>query len=120
MYGIELSSLTLPALLTEVYELNFRSADTQKTIRKQTKKLSDQNRRFFRWLGEGISPDSREDDNDRYTAVMNSEAIHHLKNIKKISEELMNELAANQPLGKGVGKRDHILSSPSSALRHSL
>jgi len=40
---------------------------------------------------------------------MNSEAVHHLKNIKKISEELMNELTVYQPLGKGVGKRDHII-----------
>ncbi|MCL2517315.1 MAG: ATP-dependent DNA helicase [Oscillospiraceae bacterium] len=109
MYGAELSSLSLPDIKDIADSLNLKHDDTQKFVRKTTGVLSDESKRLFRGLVEKTVVMNMEDEPDRFAAVIDDEAYRHIRNIRNISDELIERLSSEPLVGNGAGRRAQIL-----------
>jgi len=109
MYGVELSSLSLPDIKDIADSLSFKYEEAQKYIRQTAGVLSDESARLFRGLLEKTYGDDMEDEPDRYTAVIDEEAHRHIRNIRNISNELIERITSEPLAGNGAGRRAQIL-----------
>jgi len=111
MYSVELSSLSAPDITEAADNLNFKRGDAHNLIMKTTKKLISENKRLFRQLIESPAGDDAglEDAPDRYTAKIDKDAAKHLRNIRDISDALLNVLTSEPTAGKGAGRKVQLL-----------
>lgn len=109
MYSSELSSLSLSEIKDGMFGLKLKHELTQKLAQRTAKKLSDESKRLFRGLNENVKKEDTDDETDRFTAEIDADASRHLRNIRDISDRLI-ELLDSEPLaGKGAGRKSQIL-----------
>jgi ATP-dependent DNA helicase DinG len=109
MYGVELSSLTLPDVKDMADSLNLKYEEAQRYIRHTAGVLFDESARLFRGIHEKTDNGDTEDEADRFTAVIDEEAHRHIRNIRNISDELIERITAEPLAGIGTGRRAQIL-----------
>jgi len=109
MYGMELSSRTLPEIKDSVFELNLKHGAAMKLARKTARKLAtESNRLFHRLLASAICEKSEEESN-RLTAEIDIYAAGHIRNVCELSESLMDLLDSEIAVGNSEGRRAHII-----------
>jgi Rad3-related DNA helicase len=89
MYGLELSSTDAPFVLETVDRLAFKREGYQSMARQAAKKLSGESAKLFRRLTETAVAEDGEDEADRFSAMIGTDAARHLRNIRDISERLL-------------------------------
>jgi ATP-dependent DNA helicase DinG len=114
MYGTEFSSFTLPELKDRVFDLRFVREAAHKLARKTARKLSDESKRLFKTLESNSRSEDTDDEATRFTAVIDADTARHLRNMRKISNELYELLDSEPVTSSGVGKKSDILWGLSS------
>jgi ATP-dependent DNA helicase DinG len=109
MYGLELSSFTLPEIKDIVFTLNFKREPAQKLARKTAKKLSDESRRLFKGLDESCKGEDTDDEAARFAAVIDGDGARHLRNLRNIADTLYELLTSEAVSTSGEGKKSDIL-----------
>jgi ATP-dependent DNA helicase DinG len=110
MYGVELSSLTLIDIKDSINELNLKRDDAKILAVRTAKKLFDENISLFRGLFDClIADDEAEDEPDKFSAVIDTDAARHLRNIRDISDRLIDFLKTEPLAGSGAGRKTQLL-----------
>lgn len=107
MMGTSLSSFTFPEALSALQAVDFKS--DQRDIQKLAEKLTGQNRRLFRQLLAAISKSDMSGEAERLPAVLDKAAVRHLKNIRDISEELLERIVEITEPENGEGKKARLV-----------
>jgi ATP-dependent DNA helicase DinG len=111
MYGSELSSLSIIDIKESIDELNLKRDDAKILAVRTAKKLFDENVCLFRGLTDYSmrDEDDAEDTSDRFAVEIGRDEARNLRNIRDISDRLI-ELVSTEPLaGSGTGRRAQIL-----------
>ena len=110
MYGVEFSSRTLPEIQGGVLELKLKHELTQDVARKAASVLAAESRKLFRELAANAGKEEVDEETERFTAEIDESASQHLRNIRAISDRLI-ELLDSEPLaGKGAELKTRIIS----------
>ncbi|MDR1059719.1 MAG: ATP-dependent DNA helicase [Clostridiales bacterium] len=112
MYGAELSCFTLPELKERAGDLRFGRESARRLARETAKKLSDESRRLFRGFEDGLpddGADGADDEATRFAAPIDGDAARHLRNMRDISDRLLDLLASEPPDAADGGRRQQII-----------
>jgi len=109
MYGVELSSLSQPELKNNIFALNLKRGDAEKFARKAARKLSIESRRLFHRLIANTGGKDAVEDSNRLAAVINADAARHIRNIRDLSESLIDLLTVEPVAGNGGGRKAKII-----------
>ena len=109
MYGVELSSHSLPGIRELMDKLNLKHKEAQVLARQTAGILAGESKRLFKGLIDKADGVAAEDEPERFTAAIDDEAHRHIRNIRNISGELIERIASEQLSGYGAGRRAQIL-----------
>lgn len=109
MYGSELSSVTLPDIKDGIDTLNLKYEDAEKLSRKMAKKLYDENVKLFRRLTTQAQDNDSEEESERRTADIDVHSTRHLRNIRDISDRLIELLSSEPAVGNSAGRKSQIV-----------
>jgi len=109
MYGVELSSLTLPEVKSGINDLNFKNEEAERFSRKMAKKLFDEGNRLFRGLTSQAEDNGTGEESDRFTADIDSDTARHLRSIRNISDSLIEILSSEPVVGNGAGRKSQLV-----------
>jgi ATP-dependent DNA helicase DinG len=104
MYGAQLSDLTLPDIKDIVFEIDFKTDDANKLVRKTALKLASESRRLFRAL-DGIANNGSEGESERFSVNMDAVSRRKISNIYLIISRLAEMLTAVPITGYGAGRK---------------
>ena len=108
MYGAELSSDTVPSILSFLETLKFHTMSAAVSMSDITKKLRSENRRLFYRLGECLPYDD-EDETERFCVDIDSDASRHLRNIRDIADRLYEQLSTESVLERHENRKKYLL-----------
>lgn len=109
MYGTELSSLTLPDIKDGVFSINLKHEDAEKYSRKLAKKLSVESDRLFYDIASPEQDEEAEEDSRRKTVELGVDSVRHLRNLRDITDTLMELLSSEPVSGNGNGRKSQVL-----------
>lgn len=111
MYGVELSSRSLPEIKAAIGSLSMKHENEGLLIKSEAKILANISNKLFKRLI-ALSREERgciEDEPDRFTASMDEITARHLRSICGISDNLLSMLDAEPVVGKGGGRKAQII-----------
>ena len=107
---MELSCDTLDKIKDSVFELNIKYGEAQRLVRKTVRKLASESHRLFKRLLENAVKYAPDEDADRFFADIDEEAHRHIRNIRNISEVLIETLMPEPAVsGNAEGRKSKIL-----------
>jgi len=109
MYGVELSNLSLLEIKEFVDSLNFKHEKAKKFIQQTASILTNENKKLFRGLVDKADSMTAEEELDHFTAAIDDDTYRHIRNIRNISNELIERLFSEPLVGNGAGRRVKIL-----------
>jgi len=119
MYGVELAISSLIEMYELAHSLNFKNESAKTEIRRLAQILSEQGCRLFRRLEEKSKAETHTqeiaqghnsgDEQDRFAAIIDADERRNLRNIRDISDRLIELLNSEQLVGNGTGRRTQLL-----------
>lgn len=104
MCGVELASSDIPPIAADIHTLDFCMDDNASKIWRDAKKLAGQSKRLFNALEAGIAAVDADEEADRFPAVFNEDSTRNLRNIRRISGDLLNGLEDQRVPTRHQGK----------------
>jgi len=89
MYGLELSDAEIPRIADAVHGFTTGKSADGVNVHKLAKKLKEQSVRLFKRLKENILAAEDYEESGRFPAIMDANALRHLKNIAGIADSLI-------------------------------
>ena len=119
MYGVEFSFSSLTEMYELAYSLNFKNESIKTEIQRLAKILSNQGSRLFKRLRDKTKTGAQaqaiaqgyiaDDEQDRFSAVIEADEQRNLRNIRDISERLIELINTEEITGNGIGRRAQLL-----------
>jgi len=109
MYGVEMSVSSLLEIKEMAYALKFRNGAAQDEIRTVADKLAGQACRLFRRLEEQTQSDDTDSEAERFSAAIDTSASRNLRNIRDMSDSLIEMLQHEALAGSGLGRKSQLL-----------
>ena len=110
MYGVSISSGTLPQLAKAIRALVFRQGESTAELWRDAEKLISQEALLFRGLCDNVPDDPHnEDETERFTTKIDSAALRRLHTLSELLGRLTLRLKTSQPLPKYEGVRAQIV-----------
>lgn len=109
MYGVELSSFSIPEITGDICEFTYQKGINAKGIGELAISLYGQGKRLFMLLEESIQLVDDEDESERFAVTLDKQSTAHIHSIRKLCGELLLALRDKPVLDKYFGRCSQIL-----------
>lgn len=109
MYGLELSSRTVPEITGDILNFTFQPGTDAKTVRQLALALYGQNKRLFMGFAESIRQTGDADERERFPVAMNTQTSAHFRTIRRLCGGLITALKHKPVLEKHSGRCAQLL-----------